>query len=161
MKWKDAAAALKKVAPAAASAIAGGGPLGGLVAGVVAERLGVAPTPGAVIQAVRLDPDAAAKLAGLEAEVEKARLADVQHARETHREHWMPSTLTLIYVVLLIGVLLILTFFEVPVVNRDIIFTIIGAILARFTQGGDYWLGSSRGSANKQSSISEALRQKD
>lgn len=158
MKWKDVQAALKKVAPAAASAI--GGPVAGVVTQAVATALGADHTPSAVAQALANDPDAAVKLAGIEAEVERARLEDIQDARRAGRGHWMPPTLTLIYIGMIVGCLIALLAWDFPASNRDIIFTIIGAIIARFTQGGDYWLGSSRGSADKQASLAAVLRDK-
>lgn len=159
MRWKDAAAALKRIAPAAAHAITG--PAGGLIAAVVADKLGVEPTPTAVTRALQCDPEAAVKLAGIEAEIERARMGDLQHAREANQGHWMPPTLTLIYISLLVAVTGALLFLEIPGANRDIIFTIIGAIIARFTQGGDYWLGSSRGSADKGATLDAAFRAKE
>lgn len=80
MKWKDVQSALKKVAPAAATAI--GGPVAGVVTQAVANALGVEHAPSAVAQALANDPDAAVKLAGIEAEVTQAAIADVQHARQ-------------------------------------------------------------------------------
>ncbi len=148
--------ALKKIAPAAATAI--GGPVAGVVTQAVANALGVEHTPSAVAQALAQDPDAAVKLAGIEAEVERARLDDLQNARAAGRGHWMPPTLTLIYIGMIVGCLIALLTQDFPASNRDIIFTIIGAIIARFTQGGDYWLGSSRGSADKQAALAAVPR---
>lgn len=159
MRWKDAAAALKKIAPAAAGALAG--PAGGLVASVIADKLGVKPTPAAIVAAVQADPDAAVKLAGIEAEVERARLEDVQHAREAHRGHWMPPTLTILLLFIMAGFCAALLFQEVPAANLRVVDTAFGAVLGAFSTAVAYWLGSSRGSADKQASIATAMRSKD
>lgn len=149
MNWKDAAGALKKMAPAAAKVLPG--PLGGIASTVIAGALGVEKTPAAIAEAVRTDPDAALKLAAIEADMEKLVLLDIQDARRQHRGHWMPPTLTLIYVALFVGAFAALILFgdRIPDGVREAVFMMNGAIVARFTQGGDYWLGSSRGSFEK------------
>lgn len=160
MNWKDAAGALKKMAPAAAKVLPG--PLGGIASVVVASTLGVQATPAAIAEAVKTDPDAALKLAAIEADMERLNLLDVQHARRAFRGHWMPPTLTLIYVLMFIGSFVSLILFgdRIPDGVRDAVFMMNGAIIARFTQGGDYWLGSSRGSGEKQGII-DRLNQRD
>jgi hypothetical protein len=66
MEWKDLGATLGKFAPLIGTAI--GGPAGRVIGGVVAEALGVANTPDAVSEALKINPDVAVKLAQLEAD---------------------------------------------------------------------------------------------
>ncbi len=76
----------------AAAPVLGGmvaGPGGAALAGSIAAALGVEPTPTAIEQALRQDPNAAVKLAQIEADLEKTKLQterDVQVAVEqTHQ----------------------------------------------------------------------------
>lgn len=159
MRWKDVQAALKKVAPAAASAI--GGPIGGFVTAVVADKLGVEPTPAAVAHAIATDPDAAVKLAGIEAELARMQIEDVQNARATFRGHWMPPVLTLVLLAVMAAFCGALLFVEIPAANLRVVDTAFGAVLGAFSTAIAYWLGSSRGSADKQASLAAVLRSKD
>lgn len=100
--WKDIAAAVAPFAPVLAGVI--GGPAGVAVTAagaIVAKALGVDPTPAAIDQALRLNPDAAVKLAQIEKDraVELAALAqrtdvaaieavNATMQAETRAEHW-------------------------------------------------------------------------
>ncbi len=72
MDWSDAAETVGEIAPVLGTAL--GGPAGGALGAVVARTLGVAAEPGEVAQAVRQDPEAAVKLRGIEADLEKTLL---------------------------------------------------------------------------------------
>ena len=106
------------------------------------------------LEALQFDPklalDFRKAVMDVEADLDKAYLQDVQHARETHREHWMPWMLTLTLagmVVLLVGALFAL---PTPPENREVVYLIAGQLIGAFGTAVAYWLGSSRGSAQKQ-----------
>lgn len=99
MDWKDLAGTLIKTgAPIIGTALGGplGGTIGGIAGRVIADALGVDPTPEAVNTAIQTDPLAASKLAGADAqwqalaEIAKANAADrtaqSQALNETIRE---------------------------------------------------------------------------
>ncbi len=71
MDWKDVSAAVGKFAPILGTLV--GGPAGGAIGGLIASALGTENTPSAVSQALQSSPDAAVKLAQIEAD-ERVRL---------------------------------------------------------------------------------------
>jgi hypothetical protein len=83
----------------------------------------------------------------------RASLEDAQDARRANRGHWMPAVLTLISVAMLAGTFAALVLFDIPEGSREVLMIVVGVIVGRYTQGHDYWLGSSRGSAEKQARI--------
>lgn len=72
MKWSDVKEVIGRAAPVAGTML--GGPAGGAVGSLLASALDVEPTPEAVAAAFRTDPNAAAKVQQVEADLEKARL---------------------------------------------------------------------------------------
>jgi len=89
MRWRDVAETVGKAAPSVGAALAG--PAGAMVGGMAARALGVEATPDAVAQAVHRDPEAATKLAEIEAESRRA-LIDAQArivTSEAQGESWL------------------------------------------------------------------------
>ncbi|WP_330959064.1 hypothetical protein [Photobacterium sp. 53610] len=145
-----------------------GGPAGGAVGGLVASALGVDNTPDAIEHAIKNDPDAFLKLKQIEMEhaqelkrlsleegrlaMESARIAmaDTQHAREQHRDHWMPSALA-ISMVGMVALMFTALLFGPPMPERydSVLMIIVGAVLTAFSTAIAYWLGSSKGSVDK------------
>ncbi|QJQ93926.1 MULTISPECIES: 3TM-type holin [Halomonadaceae] len=72
MRWADVKTTVGKVAPALGGALAGPG--GAVLGGMAARALGVEATPEAVAKAIHTDPEAAVKLAEIEAETRRATL---------------------------------------------------------------------------------------
>lgn len=66
MEWKDVAGVVGKAAPILGTLL--GGPAGGAIGGLIASALGTENTPSAVSQALSVNPDAAVKLAQIEAD---------------------------------------------------------------------------------------------
>lgn len=151
MNWKNAATALKKVAPAAASAIAG--PAGGLAATVIAGALGVDRTSQAIIEAVKSDPQAALKLGEISADLEKAAMLDVQDARRANGTHWFVVLLTSILLALFAATTAALILAEIPPANRDIITLLVGQLSGFASAGVSYWLGTSIGSSRRAATL--------
>lgn len=89
MRWSDVATTVGKAAPAVGAALAG--PAGAVVGNLAARALGVDATPDAVAQAVHRDPEAATKLAEIEADSRRA-LIDAQSqvlTAEINGESWL------------------------------------------------------------------------
>ena len=144
-----------------------GGPAGGLVGGMVASVLGVENTPQAIEQELKNNPDALVKLKALESEERikfkalalqssqlaleerKAELQDTQHARTQHKDHWMPSLLTLALALMVTGMFGALFIVEPPQQFDQVVIMIAGAVLGAFGTSVAFWLGSSKGSADK------------
>ena len=159
MDWKELGRSVASAAPALGVAL--GGPAGGAIGSILAAAFDSDADPAAVSQAIQADPDAAVKLreiqlrhaevlASLAAQQYEAQLVDVQHARMAHKEHWMPSALTIALAAMVRGVVASLMTVETPASNSEVIFLIAGQLIGAFATAVAYWLGSSRGSAEKQ-----------
>lgn len=162
MDWKAVGRSVAQSAPALGVAL--GGPAGGAIGGLIAAAFGADATPDAVARAVAADPEAAVKLreielrhaemlASLAAQQYEAQLVDVQHARTTHRESKMPAVLTLALFGLVVGLVSALMWIPTPASNAEVIYLITGQIIGAFATAISYWLGSSRGSAEKQRAL--------
>lgn len=85
--------------------------------------------------------------------------ADTQDARKQNKGHWMtwvlPLSLLAFSALLSYGLMKI----AIPEENRDIVFFIVGQVFALTAAGVTYWVGSSRGSAEKAREIG-ALKNK-
>lgn len=114
------------------------------------------------LEALRADPSQVLEfrkaLAAQEADLDKAYLADVQHARETHRDHWMPAALTIALWLSTSLMLWGLFKYETPPANKEVVYLLVGQVIGAFSTAVAYWLGSSRGSANKQDDINRLLQ---
>lgn len=177
MDWSIIGPLLGQAAPTIGSLLGGlipfpGGQILGQVAGkIVAEALGVPPTPEAVKNAIETGnpTDVAAKLAEAEtrikAEVEKFKLQleDVQDARATNVSYakinsgiqWAPSLVSVIVTVGFFGTLWLLLKGGVNFNDTvgQVLLLIIGAIISYMNQVVNYWLGSSAGSNDKSAQI--------
>lgn len=174
MDWSAVGALVGPMAPTIGGLLGGlipfpGGAILGKVAGqVVAEALGVPPTPDAVHAAIANgDPTTvnaalAAADAKMQAEVDKfkAQLEDVQDARRVGLEYakadskiqWAP---TIVSVIVAVGFCL---FSYIAIVrpagaDRDVTMYLLGAWNSAFVTMLSYWLGSSAGSARKDDVI--------
>lgn len=84
MKWRDLAGIVGKIAPTLGTAL--GGPAGGAIGLLISQAFGVDKTPEAVAAAIQANPDAAIKLAAIEADLAIARLnADTAQHSETEQ----------------------------------------------------------------------------
>lgn len=107
MKWSDLGRAVADFAPALGTAL--GGPLGGGLGSVIANVFGTEEEPGAVLQAIKTDPNAAVKLQEIQSNerikinesIASIKLAEIDNATkqmqtvnetmraESKSEHWM------------------------------------------------------------------------
>lgn len=165
MDWKDLASTVAKSAPALGAAL--GGPAGAAVGGLIAAAFGVDRNAAAVAEAVANDPEAAVKLREIElrhaevlAELMTQRylgeMADTQHARTTHRDSQMPAILTVALFLMVVGLIAALMYQPTPESNSEVIYLVTGQIIGAFATAIAYWLGSSRGSAEKQRELERA-----
>lgn len=192
MDWQDVKKVLKSVAPIAASLI--GSPVAGLAVAAIGEAIGMEkPTQERITAAVQsgsltMEQLAAVRQADaalqirlaelgldakkIEAETEKAYLADVQDARKAHAGDRgvfilgiailvtflldMLATFWLVYSILTGG----LQIKDVGIVAAvfGILGTLNGYVAANAQQVISYYFGSSRGSQEKSTAMSEAVR---
>jgi len=165
--WTKVGQRLADIAPMLGTVI--GGPAGTAVGSIIAATLGTANNPEAVLASIKNNPDAALKLKELENaehaslraqalamaqnEVHLAGLemADQQQARSTHKDHWMPSLLTVTLAIMVSAMSYGVITTEVPKGSTEVAFLIVGQILTAFLTAVAFWLGSSRSSqvANK------------
>lgn len=177
MDWSVIGGLVGQAAPTIGSLLGGlipfpGGAILGQVAGkIVAEALGVPPTPEAVHTAITNGDPAVVNAAlsaadtKMQAEVEKfkASLADVQDARETTVKYVQAgSSLSFGAVVVSIVVLLgfcVISFLamkpELAGVDKSVTLFLLGAWSGFAGSVITFWIGSSAGSADKSAQIAQ------
>lgn len=177
MDWKDIADVVGKAAPVVGSVL--GGPAGGAIGGLIASALGVEATPEAVQQAVAKDPEALLKIKRLElehrreleamqADLEKARLADRQDARsrdiaiqEARGANWRADVLAIGALLGLVALIYTLLWVQIPDgPARDVLLMLSGALVAVVKDVFAFEFGSSRGSKNKERALTSALEKR-
>ncbi|MDD1792519.1 hypothetical protein LRP50_05175 [Enterovibrio sp. ZSDZ42] len=164
--WETVKGLIGSAAPLIGTVI--GGPAGGAVGGLVANALGVDNTPTAIEAELRTNPEALLKLkqlelehvvelrrlsleeAGLNVKQYQAEMADTQNTRDKHKDHWMPSALAGLLCAMVISMFACLMFVDgIPERFDQVIMIIVGSVLTAFSTAIAYWLGSSKGSADK------------
>lgn len=107
--------------------------------------------------ALQADPDLVMQfqqaMAAISADLDRAYLADVQQARTVHRGHWMPWVLTLVLASMVATLVIGLFLLPTPPENAEVVYLIAGQLIGAFATAVAYWLGSSRGSAEKQAQM--------
>jgi len=158
MNWKDIQSVVGKAAPFIGTAL--GGPAGGAMGSMLANVLGVEPSPQAISEELRNNPEALIKLKQFELENEQqiremafktldVELKDKQSAREAHKESIMPSVIcvALTAMVLLGGYAIFMT--EIPSANETLANLLFGALIAKWGDSIAYWVGTTRSSSDK------------
>lgn len=160
--WEKVKTLIGSAAPLVGTLL--GGPAGGVAGGLVASALGVENSPKAIEAALVDDPQAFVKLKAMEQaytvelqklalEVRRAELADTQDARAQHKDHWMPSLLVLLLCAMVTGMFAALFFGEPSKDYAQVLIMIVGTVLGAFGTGIAFWLGSSKGSADKSKQL--------
>lgn len=171
MDWKDLAGVVGKAAPLLGTLI--GGPAGAAVGGLVASVLGSNATPDAVSQALAINPDAAVKLAEIEArkstelqtlliQSEQNRLAaeiastqaevdNTKSARDMQVQirSYVPATLAVVitsgFFIILVGLMLGV----LKIADSQALMLLLGCLTTAWGGVVNYYFGSSIGSHNK------------
>ena len=159
MNWSSIKEAVAKVAPIAGTLL--GGPAGAAVGGLISSALGVEAKPEAVMAALG-NPDNLLKLKELESNERKhllemqlqtlqAELADVQNARSEHKQSRMPAVVTVMLTLICAGLLYSVLTIEMGENNKELAFTLFGTCFALWGSCVNYWVGTTRSSAEKTS----------
>jgi len=175
VNWKDIGSTIGKFAPILGTAI--GGPAGGVVGSLVSSALGVENEPDAVAKAMQSDPQAGLKLkqlqidkqkmlndhvekmANLDFEYEKSRVAEVASARTREIEvtrsgskNYVQGILALIGVGAFFGFSGYVVVQGLPNMTKEaslIVGTVIGSVMMIGKDIYGYYFGSSSGSKEK------------
>lgn len=180
MDWSAIGNLVGQAAPTLGSILGGfipfpGGAVLGQVAGkVVAEALGVPPTPTAVANAIQTGDPATVQAALTEAEAKmnaevekfKAQMADIQDARSTTVKldsqgssiKWGAPVISVVIVIGFFSVMTLLFIVRTDFAPSTVTLlnVLFGALIPAFGQVCNYWLGSSAGSANKDQLLAAA-----
>lgn len=171
--WKDIATTVGRIAGTVAPLLTGPVGVAATIGAQIAGALGTDNRPDAVQRELIQNPEAALKLqewayqereqirqanlklVELHMKETEALLDDVQHARKQHQENPMPARLTLALAMMVVALTVGLMAMPVPDGSRDVVFYLAGQIVTAFLAAVTYWLGSSRGSADKQKKLDQ------
>jgi hypothetical protein len=179
MDWSTVGQLVGQAAPTLGGILGGlipvpGGAILGQVAGkVIAEALGVPPTPAAVANAVQTGDPATVQAALSEAEARmnaevekfKAQLEDVQDARAIGVKYagmgsqiqWAPTAVSIIVGMGFFGTLALLLKGGINFNETigQVLLILIGSLVSYMNQVVNFWLGSSASSADKTAQIAQ------
>jgi len=110
-------------------------------------------TPDQLLKLKQANNDFIVKKMQLENEEAANQRADTQNARKEHKGHWMTWLLPLLMFCLFSALSYALMKFAIPEENRDLLIFMTGQVSGFMAAGVTYWLGSSRGSAEKSAAI--------
>jgi hypothetical protein len=168
MNWKDLASTVGSIAGSVGPLL--GGPVGVAlsIGSQIAGALGTENKPEAIFAALKSDPTAALKLQEWAVEEReqirlghielqrialdehKAILTDRQNARLQHKDHWMPSALTIALVIMLAAQMAVLFFVPIPAENRDLIVYLSGNFLPFVAAAVGYWVSSTKDANDRE-----------
>ena len=155
---------LKQIVPTIATAL--GGPLAGVAAGFIADKLGVSDktisnvsdviqkatqSPETLLELKKIDTELQKYFAGLEIDVFKLEVADRADARnrEVQLKDWVPSVLGISIVTGFFLVLAWIIVKGIPVENENAFMFLLGSLSTMTSSVMGYYFGSTKGSADK------------
>lgn len=158
MKWDDIKEAIAKSAPMAGTLL--GGARGEVIGSMIASALGVEPTPNAVAEAMKNDPEAGLKLAQLESNervafremsvaLVKAAHDDRADARAAHTASPMPSRIVYLCTVLVLVLLFLIWNTPLQPESKTMATLLLGHVLTKWSDAISYFVGTSHSSATK------------
>jgi hypothetical protein len=149
---------LKSAAPALASFAVG--PAGGLVVKAIADKFGVTDTVEAVTEALKADPEAAAKLAEIETKQFELHNANTDSARnmnvkvqESANASWLAKNTAYALDIGIVAATIFLAWFAfikgVPEQNKELVYMALGSLITMSGTVLNFHRGSSQGSKDK------------
>lgn len=160
---------LRSAAPALATAVTG--PLGGLAVKAIADKMGVADTLEAVTQAVKADPEAAAKLAEIDLKQFELHNANTDSARDMNAKvqefanaSWLAKNTAYALDIGIVSATIFLAWFAfikgVPEANKELVYMALGSLITMSGTILNFHRGSSQGSKDNGSYIQRLKEQK-
>lgn len=160
---------LKSAAPALASFAVG--PAGGLVVKAIADKFGVTDTVEAVTEALKADPEAAAKLAEIETKQFELHNANTDSARnmnvkvqESANASWLAKNTAYTLDLGIVTATIFLAWFAfmkgVPEANKELVYMALGSLITMCGTVLNFHRGSSQGSKDKGADIQKLKDQK-
>jgi len=160
MSWLDK---LKEYAPDIAGAIlSGGATLPQLALKAVADATGQevsdetqmaeaikGASPEVMLKVKQANNSFRIRMTELANELTATELGDVQHARENNKHSFMPELICGFLTVSIVAFATTLFFIEIPPDNVRLIDTLFGSFLTAWLGSVNYWVSSTRSSANK------------
>lgn len=163
--WDSIKKGLSTIAPMVGTAL--GGPFGGLAGTLLGQAFGVDdPTDEESLekacQQAMADPDLVMKfklaekefvlkMKELDIKEEDLHVEDRKSARrmQERTKSYIPGSLAILISSGFFGLLAFLCFFDIPVANEKVLYVMIGALGTAWTQVGNFYYGSSKGSQDK------------
>ena len=108
-------------------------------------------TPDQLLKLRQANNDFIIKKMQIESDERANEREDTQDARKQNKGHWMTWLLPLLMFCLFSAMSWALLKFAIPEANRDLLIFMAGQVSGFMAAGVTYWLGSSRGSAEKSS----------
>lgn len=183
MEWKEIAGTVGKIAGTVAPLLSGPAGLAVSVGAQIAAAIGTEATPEAVNEKLKHDPAAMLKLEEwsqqereqireyhirlndielkrdeVELSREQARLHNIEHAREQHKDNNTPRLLTvaLFFAVCALGAAIF--FLTIPEESRDLSVYFTGQIVGFFGVCVTYWVGTSLSSKQKTDKLGSMIK---
>lgn len=176
MEWKEIAGTVGKIAGTVAPLLGGPAGLAVSVGAQIAAAIGTEATPEAVSAKLKNDPSAMLKLEewaqqereqirqynihlnDIELKREIAKLHNIEHAREQHKDNDTPRQLTiaLFFAVMFLGLGIFLS--TVAPENRDLSIYFTGQIVSFFGVCVTYWVGTSLSSKQKTDKMGSMIK---
>jgi len=171
MDWKNIVSSVGGIAASVAPLLGGPAGMAFSIGSQIAGALGTENKPDAVLAELKTNPDAALKLQQwvheekeqirqghielqrIALEEYKAELSDRQNARTTHKDHWMPATLTMVLLAMFAAVLWALFYGPELGGNRDLIVYLVGNLFTLVAGSVSFWVSSTKGSKDKDKLI--------
>lgn len=160
---------LKSAAPTLATVVAG--PLGGMAIKAIADKFGVSDTVEAVTQALKADPEAAAKLAEIDLKQFELHNANTTNARdmnakiqESANSSWLAKNTAYALDIWIVSATIFLAWFAfikgVPESNKELVYMALGSLITMCGTILNFHRGSSQGSKDKGLDIQRLKEQK-
>jgi hypothetical protein len=112
-------------------------------------------TPEQLLALTRCNNEFKVEMARLDNEAVRDQLQDTQQAREVHKHHWMPSAICVVLTLGMIAFTAALFVITVPEANQRVLDTLFGAYLTAWLSSINYWVSSTRSSAEKSRGVSK------
>ena len=110
-------------------------------------------TPEQMLALTRCNNEFKVEMRRLDNEEKRDQLNDNQQTRETHKHHWMPSAICVVLTLGMIAFTAALFVCNIPEANQRMLDTLFGAYLTAWLSSINYWVSSTRSSAEKSRGV--------